>query len=171
MPAEPIMKPEIDLNLTQCLHVTAALLVAGAALVGCDASHDTKPFDDSPKGYVAFYIPADDPAYSELHVGAQVYRVVEGQRIFAGSTQNWKNLSPVRHGLAVAGPPGEHTFAIEIAGGTTPVTLKVAQDYYYPVRIAAYNITRRQIGGMSDRIQFQIRATPETPIPPGATQR
>ena len=165
------MKPEIDLNLTQCLHVTAALLVAGAALVGCDASHDTKPFDDSPKGYVAFYIPADDPAYSELHVGAQVYRVVEGQRIFAGSTQKWKNLSPVRHGLAVAVPPGEHSFAIEIAGGTTPVTLKVAQDYYYPVRIAAYNITRRQMGGMSDRIQFQIRATPETPIPPGATQR
>ncbi|MDO9467880.1 MAG: hypothetical protein Q7J36_11325 [Thiobacillus sp.] len=159
------------MNLTKYLHTTAALLVAGAALVGCDAPHDITPFDDRPKGYVAFYIPADDPAYSELHVGAQVYRVVEGQRIFAGSTQKWKNLSPVRHGLTVAVPPGEHTFAIEIAGGTTPVTLKVEQDYYYPVRIAAYNVTHRLLGGMSDHIQFQIRATPETPIPPGTKHR
>ncbi len=162
------MKPEIELNSTKYLHAAAVLLVAGAALVGCDVPHDTTPFDDGPKAYVAFYILADDPATRKLRVGAQVYRVVEGQRIFAGSTQKWKNLSPARHGLTVTVPPGEHTFAVEIAGGTTRVTLKLEQDYYYPVRIAAYNVTHRPLGGMNDRIQFQIRATPEAPIPPGA---
>ncbi|MFO7543776.1 MAG: hypothetical protein R6W97_13345 [Thiobacillus sp.] len=73
-----------------CLHITAALLVAGATLVGCDAPREPEPFVEGPKGYVAFYIPADDPAYSEFHVGAQVFRIVDGQRIFEGSTQKWK---------------------------------------------------------------------------------
>jgi hypothetical protein len=168
VPAEPIMNLEPE--LTQCLRATLVLLVAGAALVGCDAPHDTQPFDDGPKGYVAFYIPAADPATSELHVGAQVYRVVEGQRIFAGSTRKWKGVSPARHGLTIAVAPGEQAFAVEVAGGSTPLTLTVEKDYYYPVRIAAYSISRRQIGGMSDRIQFQIRVTPETPVSPGARQ-
>ena len=160
----------LEPELTQRLRATLVLLVAGAALAACDAPHDTQPFDDGPKGYVAFYIPADDPATSELHVGAQVYRVVEGQRIFAGSTQKWKGVSPARQGLTIAVAPGEQTFAVEVAGGSTPLTLTVEKDYYYPVRIAAYNISRRQIGGMSDRIQFQIRVTPEAPVSPGARQ-
>lgn len=168
MPAEPITNLEPE--LTQCLRVSLVLLVAGVALAGCDAPHDTQAFDDGPKGYVAFYIPADDPAISELHVGAQVYRVVEGQRIFAGSTRKWKGLSPPRQGLTLAVPPGEQAFAVEVAGGSAPLTLTVEKDHYYPVRIAAYGISRRRIGGMSDRIQFQIQVTPEAPVSAGARQ-
>jgi hypothetical protein len=163
----PRRNPETELN--KRLHATAAL-VAGLALVGCDAPHDPKPFDAGPKGYVAFYIPADDPAYSELHVGAQVYRVDGGQRVFVGSTQKWKHTSPARHGLTVAVTPGEHAFSVEIAGGKAPVALKVEKDYYHPVRIAAFNIVRSRMVGMSERFQFDIRATPETPIPPGGKQ-
>jgi len=156
----------LEIELIKRLHATAALL-AGLALVGCGEPHTAKAFDAGPKGYVAFYIPADDPAYSELHVGAQVYRVEGGQRVFAGSTQKWKHMSPARHGLTVAVAPGEHAFSIEIAGGKAPVTLKVEKDFYYPVRIGATNIIRSQMVGMSERFQFDIQATPETPIPPG----
>ncbi|MFO7543777.1 MAG: hypothetical protein R6W97_13350 [Thiobacillus sp.] len=61
-------------------------------------------------------------------------------------------------------------FSVEVAGATTPVTVSVPQDYYYPVRIGAYNITHGQIVGTSDHIQFRIRATPEPPIPPSGTR-
>lgn len=152
------------------LYWTATLLVAGVALAGCDAPRAPEPFDDGPKGYVAFYIPADDPAYREFHVGAQVFRVENGQRIFEGSTQKWKKLSPPRHGLTVAVAPGVHAFSVEVVGAMAPVTLEVKENHYHPVRIEAYNITHGQIVGTTDHIQFKIRATPETPTPPSGTQ-
>lgn len=142
-------------------------LAASLLIAGCDAPHESGTYDAGPRGYVAFYIPADDPAYGELHVGAQVYRIVAGKRVFEGSTQKWKNLQPARHGLTLALPPGDYTFSVEMAGGAAPVSLKVERDYYYPVRIGAADIVHSQMIGMSDRVQFQIRATPEAPIPPG----
>lgn len=152
------------------LYWTATLLVAGVALAGCDAPRAPEPFDDGPKGYVAFYIPADDPAYREFHVGAQVFRVENGQRIFEGSTQKWKKLSPPRHGLTVAVAPGVHAFSVEVVGAVAPVTLEVKENHYHPVRIEAYNITHGQIVGATDHIQFKVRATSETPTPPSAKQ-
>ncbi len=144
-----------------------AVLAVAATQAACDAPRDTRAYDPGPRGYVAFYIPADDPAYNELHVGAQVYRVENGRRVFAGSTQQWKNLTPARHGLTLALPPGEHAFSVEIAGGTVPVSLRVEKDFYYPVRIGAVDIVRSRMIGMSEQIRFNIRATPEMPIPPG----
>ncbi len=159
-------------NYRMNMHLTALIgLAAGLLLAGCGAPHEAEAYDAGPRGYVEFYIPADDPAYSELHVGAQVYRIEGDKRVFVGSTQKWKHLNPVRHGLTVAVAPGEHAFSVAMAGGAVPVALKVEKDYYYPVRIAAAHIVRTQMVGMSDRIQFQIRATPETPIPPGGAHR
>lgn len=146
-------------------------LAVGMALAGCGAPHESETRDAGPRGYVAFYIPADDPAYNELHVGAQVYRIEGGKRVFAGSTQKWKNLTPARHGLTVALPPGEHAFSVEMAGGAAPVSIQVEKDTYHPVRIGAADIVRSQMIGMSEQIRFSIRATPETPIPPGAALR
>ncbi|MEW6120675.1 MAG: hypothetical protein AB1593_11370 [Pseudomonadota bacterium] len=144
---------------------------AALVLQGCDAPRDAKTYDAGPKGYVAFYIPADDPAYTDLHVGAQVYRIVDGRRVFAGSTQKWKTLQPARHGLTLALPPGDHAFSVEMAGGAAPVALHVERDYYHPVRIGAADIVRSQMIGMSEQIRFSIQAIPETPIPPGAAPR
>lgn len=144
-------------------------LVTGLLLASCGAPHESGPRDAGPKGYVAFYIPADDPAYSELHVGAQIYRIEHGKRVFAGSTQKWKNLTPPRHGLTVALPPGHYTFSVEMAGGAAPVSLTVEKDVYTPVRIGAIDIVRSQMIGMSEQVHFNIRATPEKPIPPGST--
>lgn len=152
------------------LYSTACLL-AGALLAGCDAPRDAGAYDAGPRGYVAFYIPADDPAYGELHVGAQIYRIEGGKRVFAGSTQKWRNLRPARHGLTLALPPGDYAFSVEMAGGAAPVALRVERDYYHPVRIGAADLVHSQMIGMSDRIQFRIRVTPETPIPPGAAPR
>lgn len=148
-----------------------AVLAAGATLSACDAPRDAKAYDAGPRGYVAFYIPADDPAYSDLHVGAQVYRIEDGKRVFAGSTQKWKNLTPARHGLTLALPPGDHAFSVEMAGGAAPVSLRIEKDHYHPVRIGAVDIVRSQVIGMSEQIRFRIQATPETPIPPGGAPR
>lgn len=146
-------------------------LVAGLALQGCDAPRESARYDAGPRGYVAFYIPADDPAYHDLHVGAQVYRLDDGRRVFAGSTQKWKNLQPARHGLTLALPPGEHAFSVEMAGGAASVSLRVEKDYYHPVRIGAVDIVRSRMIGMSEQVRFHIRAVPETPIPPAAAPR
>lgn len=152
------------------LYSTVCLL-AGVLLAGCDAPRDAGTYDAGPRGYVAFYIPADDPAYGELRVGAQIYRIEGGKRIFAGSTQKWRNLQPARHGLTLALPPGDYAFSVEMAGGAAPVTLRVERDHYHPVRIGATGLIRSQMIGMSDRIQFRIRVTPETPIQPAAAPR
>ena len=120
---------------------------------------------------VALYIPADDSTYREFHVGAQVFRVENGQRFFEGSTQKWKKLSPPRHGLTVAATPGVHAYSVEVVGAATPVTLEVKENHYHPVRIEAFGITHGQIVGTTDHIHFKIRATPETPTPPSRAQR
>ncbi|MCA1978709.1 MAG: hypothetical protein LDL19_05675 [Thiobacillus sp.] len=149
--------------------LSPVVLAAGLLLAACGAPQQTETHDAGPRGYVAFYIPADDPAYSDLHVGAQIYRIEAGKRVFVGSTQKWKNLVPARHGLTVALPPGAYTFSVEMAGGAAPVSLTVEQDVYTPVRIGAVDLVRSQMIGMSEQVHFNIRATPETPIPPGRT--
>ena len=161
---KPLMFPGAEMKT---LLLALAGLVASATLPGCDAPHD-KPYEAGPKGYVAFYVPADDPTYSELHVGAQVYRMEGGRRVFEGSTQKWTHLVPPRQGLTVAVAPGPQVFSIEMAGGRASVSLDVKKDLYYPVRIAAVDVVHSQMIGVSDRVQFAIRATPEAPIAPGA---
>ncbi len=130
-------------------------------IVGCDGSRQDQAFDGGPRGYVEFYIPADDPALTELHVDAQIWQMVDGERRFAGMTKKWKSGSGQKHGLVVPVAPGEHEFSVEVAGGATPVKVRVGKDDYLPVRITASGITRTQLMGMSNRIQFRIDATPE----------
>lgn len=144
------------------LCVTVAVLVAA-----CSESNEPGKFIEGPKGYVEFYIPSDDPLAAEMHADAQVFLVRNGERVFKGMTLKWKKTAGARRGVVVAVPPGTHTFSVEVAGGGTPVSVNVEKDAYVPVRITSSGITRTQIIGMTNRVQFKIHATPEAPQRPG----
>lgn len=144
-----------------------SLCLAAAILTACDEPREREAFLEGPKGFVEFYIPGGDPLAAEMHADAQVFLVRNGERVFKGMTLKWKKAADARHGLVVAVPPGAHTFSVEVAGGATPVSVNVEKDAYLPVRITSSGITRTQIIGMTNRVQFKIHATPEAPQRPG----
>ena len=150
-----------------CLRAIFGAAAVLAGLSACEAPPEPG-YQAGPRAYVAFYLPANDPAYAELHLDVQIYRLDDGQRVFAGALQKWKNLRPERAGLTVPVAPGRHAFSVEMAGGAATVALDVRPNIYYPVRIGAANIVRGRLIGASDRIRFDIRVTPEQPVPPGS---
>lgn len=143
------------------------LWIAALLLGACGEPQEREAFIEGPKGFVEFYIPGDDPLAAEMHADAQVFLVRNGERVFKGMTLKWKKTAGARHGVVVAVPPGAHTFSVEVAGGGTPVSVNVEKDAYLPVRVTSSGITRTQIVGMTNRVQFKIHATPEAPQRPG----
>ncbi len=142
-------------------HVRQVLwLGALISVTACGKPQPEAAFDESPKGYVEFYLPESEGAES-LHRDVQVFHVLAGEREFLGMTRKWSKLSEARRGLTANLPPGKHDFVIAAEGAETTASVKVEKNGYHRVRIGFAGISNQQMIGATQQVQFSIRAEVE----------
>ena len=100
-----------------------------SSLLGCLSVRDRVP-KGMPKGCIKFY------KYTRESIGiqAQVYRIENNEKIFAGRTSNWGFGKET--GLKLFLPPGEYDFLLTLATAETNVHVRVEEDTMTPVRIS-----------------------------------
>ncbi len=146
----------------------AVVLVAALALSsGCEEPTLERPPDEgTPRGFVEFYIPLDEPWRPDPGVDAIVYRLEDGERRFEGMTRKWAGLSNRKRGLAIALTPGEYTFSIELGEGSKQVRLRVEEGVFHPVRVTLVEVSSGGGGGALRLRRYRIEVTTEKPLRP-----